>query len=491
MKIILPLLLLFIALTSFSAHVNLPWSDEAWFASPAVNLITHGTFGTSVLDETAAFRKNNLTGINRHTYWVMPLYPLVQALDYSVMGFSLMHLRYLSIFWGVVALIAWFQILMVLWGDRRVATLAVGLMAVDFTVIWGASVGRMDMMAAALGSAGLAAFLLLREKHLIRAIVVSQACVAAAGLSHPLALGYLAGLLALTLYSDWRRIRFPHILAACVPYLVGAAAWGSYIMQAPHDFVLQFGGNAADRSVPLTDLGAMFQIQIVHRYLWMFGMAQDTHGLSHSKIVILVFYAAGILAFLLIPDIRHHAGYRALLLTGGVTIFVMMAIDNEAHFFYLIHFVLWMIALTAIAVVWFWDHRTHSRWLLFGAVVVVLLIQLGTTGRRISQQAYQAEYLPLTAWLQAHAQSKDIIMGSSELAFQLGYVDNLVDDPRLGFRSGKRPNFIVIDKNRYEEWIPQYEQREPATYHYIQDMMREFHPVLSNDAYHLYARNGL
>ena len=32
-----------------------------------------------------------------------------------------------------------------------------------------------------------------------------------------------------------------------MPYLVGAAGWGLYIRQAPHDFILQFGGNAAGR----------------------------------------------------------------------------------------------------------------------------------------------------------------------------------------------------------------------------------------------------
>jgi hypothetical protein len=74
-KIILPILLLFIVLAVLSAHVNLPGTDEAWFASPALNLIAHGYFGASVLDPTAAFRKNNLTGIDRHTYWIVPLYP--------------------------------------------------------------------------------------------------------------------------------------------------------------------------------------------------------------------------------------------------------------------------------------------------------------------------------------------------------------------------------------------------------------------------------
>ena len=491
MRIILFLLLLFIVLASLSAHVNLPWSDEAWCASPALNLIAHGNFGTSVLDPTAGFRNDNLTGITRHTYWIMPLYPLAQAVWYSVAGFSLMHLRYLSIAWGLVALLSWYRILIILSGDGRVATLALGLMAVDFTVIWSASVGRMDMMAAALGSAGLAAFLSLREKHFMRAIWVSQACVAAAGLSHPQALGYFAGLLALTLYSDWRRIRFAHVWAASVPYLVGAVGWGLYIMRAPHDFILQFGGNAAGRFVPLSDPAALFHGQLVKRFWWMFGMAPYTRGLSHMKVLILAVYAAGIFGVLLNREIRRHAGYRKLLVTGGVTLLPMIAIDSEGQYFYLIHFVLWMIACTAIALVWYWDRHRHSRWPLFGAVVMLLLIQFATTGRRLSQNAYATIYLPVTAYLQTHAQPKDIIMGSSELAFQLGYVDNLVDDPRLGFLSGKRPNFIVIDKIRYAASIPRSEQSEPPTWRYIQDMMRDFHPVLSNDGYQVYARNGL
>src|ERR1017187_7029960 len=222
MRIILPIVLLFIVLAVLSAHVNLPGTDEAWFASPALNLIAHGYFGTSVLDPTAAFRKNNLTGIDRHTYWIVPLYPLVQAAWDSVAGFGLMHVRYFSAFWGLVAMWAWYRILMIVTGDRRVAVLALGLMAVDFTFVLAASWGRMDMMAAALGCAGMAAYLSLREKYLVRAILVSQACVAAAGLSHPQALGYFAGLVALTLYCDWWRIRFPYVMAACVPYLVGA-----------------------------------------------------------------------------------------------------------------------------------------------------------------------------------------------------------------------------------------------------------------------------
>jgi hypothetical protein len=490
MKIILPIVLLFILLAVLSAHVNLPGTDEAWFASPALNLIAHGTFHTSVLDPTAAFRKNNLTGIDRHTYWIVPLYPLVQAAWDRVAGFGLMHVRYFSAFWGLLAMWAWYRILMIVSGDRRVAVLALGLMAVDFTFVLAASWGRMDMMAAALGSAGLAAYLSLREKHLVRAILLSQACVAAAGLSHPLALGYFASLAALTLYRDWRRIRFPHVIAACVPYLLGAAAWGLYISQAPHDFILQFGGNVVDRGAPLSDPVALLYVQFVERFCYMFGMAPDTRGFSHLKVLILAVYAAGLLTVLCNREIRRHPGYRTLLVTGGVTLLGMAAIDREAHSFYLVQFVLWLIAFTAIGAVWYWDHRSVPRWVLAAVLALVLVVQFATIGRRVSQRAYSTIYLATTEYLKQHAKSQDVVMGSAELAFELGFDGNLVDDPRLGYRSGKRPNFIVIDQNRYAEWIPQYEQREPQTYRYIHDMMaREFHQVLDNAGYKVYEKN--
>jgi hypothetical protein len=179
------------------------------------------------------------------------------------------------------------------------------------------------------------------------------------------------------------------------------------------------------------------------------------------------------------------------LLVSGVTLLVMIALDRDAQHHYLIHFAVWMISLTAVAAVSWWDRRSVPRWVLVAVLVVVVMVQLSTIGRRLSQRAYSTIYLATKGYLKEDVRGKGVVMGSSELAFELGYVDSLVDDQRLGFRSGKRPNFIVIDKNRYAEWIPQYEQREPETYRYIRGMMdREFHQVLENAAYHVYARTG-
>src|SRR5262249_13258033 len=155
---------------------------------------TKGHFGTSVLDPTADFRTNHTVGIDRHTYWITPLYPLTQAGWHRIVGFSLRSVRLYSVLLGLIALIAaaWFM-----WGisgDLRVSSLTAALLAVDFAFVRGASVGRMDMMCAALGVLAFAVYLALRRRHLVAAMLLGQSCIAASGLSHPHGLGYCAGL---------------------------------------------------------------------------------------------------------------------------------------------------------------------------------------------------------------------------------------------------------------------------------------------------------
>jgi Dolichyl-phosphate-mannose-protein mannosyltransferase len=482
--------LVFLILAVASARTLLPWSDEAWFSSPALNLLTKGSPGVSLLDPTAGFRLNNLLRINEHSYWEPPLHTAAQVVWYKLVGFSVFHLRYLSILWGLVTLASWFFIMKILSEDIRPAILTVALLAVDFTFVWTASEGRMDMMAAALGQAGLASFLLLRERHFPLAILVSQALVAAAGMSHPMASGDFAGLLVLTLFYDRKRIRFTHVAIAAVPYVIGAAGWWLYISQDREAFFAQFGGNAADRFSSLSP-GAFIQTQVRERFLWMFGLAPDTKGFSHLKIYILLVYLAGVIGFLVNRDLRRRPGYRALIAVWAASYVTFIAIDRESHFFYLIHFILLMVPMLSAWLVWCWDHRSLPRWALIAAMSCMVAIQIATNGRRIEQDAYDNVYLATTSYLKQHAVGKGIIMGSAELGFELGFDSDVVDDYRLGIRSGKKPTYIVIDRNRYEEWIPLLATQEPESYRQIRALLGQFHQVFDAGAYRIYARNDL
>src|SRR5437867_10210201 len=94
-----------------------PWQDEAWFGNPAYTLATQGFLGTTVLDPASSTWKSvKLTGIDRHTYWILPLSLVLNAGVFRAFGFRIDVMRATSLLWGVVALAAWWVILRKLTG---------------------------------------------------------------------------------------------------------------------------------------------------------------------------------------------------------------------------------------------------------------------------------------------------------------------------------------------------------------------------------------
>jgi hypothetical protein len=117
-------------------------------------------------------------------------------------------------------------------------------------------------------------------------------------------------------------------------------------------------------------------------------------------------------------------------------------------------------------------------------------LQLGGLLLRIRQDDYRRSYLPAIDFLKRNAGSA-LIMGSTDLAFQLGFDANLVDDIRLGYYSGKRPDFIVIDEI-YENAFAGIETQDMTVYQHMMDLLaNEYHPVYDHGHYKIYARNGL
>src|ERR1035438_17645 len=99
--------------------------------------------GTTVLDPASSTWKSvQLTGIDRHTYWVMPLNLLANAAAFRVFGFSVYSMRLLSLCWGFLALAAWAVILWKLTADRFLILASLGLIAIDYHFLMQASDGR-------------------------------------------------------------------------------------------------------------------------------------------------------------------------------------------------------------------------------------------------------------------------------------------------------------------------------------------------------------
>ncbi len=228
---------LYLILTIAASMTKRPWSDEGGIGCPAYNLAFNGFMGTTTFEEQG----EHWPGVNRRTYYILPLGMVIHAGFFKLLGFSILSMRAASILAGLIFVVAWFAIVDALSGNRRLAYLAALLIITDYLVLMGASFGRYDMLCAGFGPPDGALYLRLRTRSLPAAMLAANACIATSGLIHPLGLLYLLGLIFLALYFDSRNIWNARALgAAALPYVIGAAAWGAYILQSPADFVAQF-----------------------------------------------------------------------------------------------------------------------------------------------------------------------------------------------------------------------------------------------------------
>jgi hypothetical protein len=79
-------------------------------------------------------------------------------------------------------------------------------------------------------------------------------------------------------------------------------------------------------------------------------------------------------------------------------------------------------------------------------------------------------------------------MGPGELAFELGFNGRVIDDVRLGYYSGKNPDFIVIGGwNR--SWLQAAAVKSPEIYRFVERRLsQKYVEVFRNNVYTVYSR---
>lgn len=481
--------IVYLSLAVMSALTMRPWCDEGWFSNPAENLLTTGSMPTSVLDPTASWRGINLQGIDRHTYWVMPLYILAQAGWYRIIGFSLLSMRLLSVLWGLVALVCWYIILKRLSGRTAVALLAVALLGTDFQFLLTAGNGRMDMMTAALGSAALAAYLTIRERNLGRAILISQILAAAGLFTHPLGILGVAGLAFVSLYCDWKRLRPGHFMLAGIPYVAGAAGWGLYILQSPADFLPQFASNASGRLELFQAPVTVLRRELEQRYLSPYGLAAGMPPAGRLKGIVLAIYSVGVLGALTQKSIRRHVGLRVLLILMACNLIGLTIMDSFGIGWYLIYLLPLAIALVAALANSWWTSGRAPRVAIALALGLLISIQLTVSISRIAKNN-RSDFLAAADFLRDRLSGYRLVMASAEFGIPLQFDRRLIDDFRLGYRSGKRPDLIVMDTPRYCLWTGLLRDQDTGNYRYIQNLLSSYRLVYDHGAYRMYQRSN-
>jgi len=479
----------FLILAVGSSLTTRPESDEGEFASPALNLVTEGHFGTTIFEKD----KLSLTRIEQRTYWVMPLFLLNAAASFKAFGFSLFAFRLVSIFWGLVLISAWYFIFLKFSGNRLNSLLCLALVACNYVVLATASIGRGDTMCAALGFAAFAVYLWMRERNLWLAILLSQILVTAAGLTHPNGIMAFFGLLFLTLYFDFRSIGWRHVAIASLPYIIGGSAFGWWVWQDPEAFKHQFidnalmGGRMEGFSSPFSGFIKEFTV----RYPRAFGLLESSPGHSgpiYLKSLILVGYAIGLLGVIFTKELRRDRNFRPLLILAAIYFVVMSLLDGQKLAVYLIYIVPFYSALLSIWLYHMWEKRRIPLPLLILGVSGFILLQTGGIALRIKQNTYGNYYLPAVEYLNQTAADDELIMGSAELRFALKPSANTIADGRFAFYTGKRPEYIVYDPGIEDSWKDS-KIFFPEFYEYFPRLLKEEYRIAyENTAFKVYVR---
>lgn len=452
--------LAFLVSAACIAYSAPPGTDEGWFASPAYNLIHHGHMGTSTLDPYGYVLRPKFEGLETHTYWVLPANLVAQAIWYKAFGFGLLQMRFLSIVWGVLAVASAWVVVRRLAGDPRVADLTAILLGFDLMFVHFGAMGRMDMMCLSLGMSGQAVYMVSREKHFAWSLFLSHLLTGLSGLTHPNSLIPLVGLIILQAAFDWKRIRVRYLALIALPYVLCAAAYAVYILQAPAAFSAQIaannvgGGRYYYLRHPLLAIG-----EEITRYRIYYGLTADSNRLAWIKGVVPAVLFGG----LLLQGLRFRQlsrGERLLLLSGVMPV-VLLTFFNYKNAYYLIAAIPYLTANTACAFFPLWRSGRAQRALAVLAIVGLLSVDVTTTVKRcVALKARGEEYARIAALLDPLLPSAGPkLTAPPEFAFLFGF-ERVVEDDTLGFFTG-RHTALVIDTPFTAEEVAEMGRLQP------------------------------
>lgn len=476
--------LLYVALLVEAAATRKPWNDEAMAARAAYDLGTEGRTGVDFWDEKSPF----YPGIRRHSYYIFPFQLCALAVWYKVVGFSLQSTRLISILWTLLMLAAINQMVWCLTKSRGMALLSTVLTAADYHIMTEAAFGRYDTMVAALGFGAYALFLSLRQKHLIPAIALSNACIAMAGATHPNGLIYFLGLCFLVIYFDRSRVGWKILGAAAIPYLLGAIVWAKYIFEDFPSFQTQFSMNSGGRYGLLHPVGSLIR-ELQVRYIRYYGLGPHSVGHTGSyirlKALSLVSYAVGVAGCLFSRSIRSDARFKPLLALLGIHFLFLTFCDNMKFAYYLVHLVPLYWTALAVFVCESVKRGRAPKWAVVVMLGIVAAVQAGGVLAKIRLNDYGRSYLPAVEFVKQQAAPMDLVVASCSFGFGYGFDRNLIDDDTLGYYSGRRPKFIVAEEIYESEWndMP---ARFPAIDRHVRSVLSTYDLVYNAADYKVY-----
>jgi hypothetical protein len=278
--------------------------------------------------------------------------------------------------------------------------------------------------------------------------LASSSLIVLSGLSHPNGVFYLIDAVVLTVWWDRKRWSWRMGMLALSPFILGATAWGVYILEDPTDFVRQFTANASMAS-RLEFVGAPLRAFYEEAAL-RFGFVYDLRSLGRDPAMLIktltsVVYLLPPLFWLLNREFRMGARIGPILLVGFINFLLLTILDGQRSTFYLIHV---LPPMNAALAAWFLWATTRPRWRTIAIPILIgwTLLQISTAVYRGSRNAYRNDYLAVVNFMRSHITGNTrVVFADQQYGFELGFGPRLVTDISLGFLSGKTADMIEFD----------------------------------------------
>ncbi|MBV9670839.1 MAG: hypothetical protein JOZ43_07795, partial [Acidobacteriales bacterium] len=357
-------------------------------------------------------------------------------------------------------------------------------LATDAAYLRFAGLARMDMIAATFGIAGVAAYSHWREGNLRRALLLSNCCVAACCMTHPMGGMFLFCLAALTLAYDRKRLQWREYALALAPYVVALVLWGVYIARDPAMFHSQFGGNV---NGVLAEIGGTRRFDLLAHPLsavrleWRHRIASAYHRAYTPVLYVVALAVFSVQALRNRNKERLLLAFFALLCVGILTWF-----DGLKEPSYVLYYVPWLAAVLAVLSV---DVARRSK----PAATIAVVVLCGFIGaqqrefwRSSLRTTQMQQYLAAANYVKAKVGNHGSILGSAEICYDLGFRPELHDDLRLGYYTGRTPDLIVASA-RYENWLT-LPAPDPARDFARNRLASEYKLTFQNAYYKIYER---
>ena len=127
--------------------------------------------------------------------------------------------------------------------------------------------------------------------------------------------------------------------------------------------------------------------------------------------------------------------------------------------------------------------------LLAAGVCSLLALQTAWAINTAIKNSYQTKYVAAMEVLKQNSLPSSLIMGSADVGFALKFPENLTDDTTLGYTTGKKPDFIVVEDIYYQQSFRGFASRQPELFKYVSRLLTDqYRPIYNEESFKIYKR---